>query len=228
MIAAAPPPELRDLGLDVSRETEARLAAYVDLLGRWGRRINLIGRSTLDDIWARHVWDSAQLLPLMRAAGDLDAEGLAVGRGLGPPGLVDLGSGAGFPGLVLGILGVHPLHLVEANGKKAAFLREALRVTGTDGTVHESRIEALPALPVAIVTARALASLENLLRLADIWIAGGAVCWFPKGARVEQELTAIPKDGRLGLTRHPSRSAAQGEILRLWATAKQAGETGNG
>lgn len=156
----------------VSRETEERLAAYVDLLRRWQRIKNLVGPSTLDRVWTRHVADSAQLV------------------GLAPDARrwVDLGSGAGFPGLVVAVLLVGRagarVDLIESNARKCAFLREAVRVTGAPAHVHPGRIEAvLPCVPqpVEIVTSRALAPLPNLLALSKPLLDDGATGLFLTG-----------------------------------------------
>ena len=148
----------------VSRETEARLAAYVDLLCRWQTIKNLVGSSTLDAIWTRHIADSAQLVTLA------------------PDALrwVDLGSGAGFPGLVVAILlcgrpGAR-VDLIESNERKCAFLREAVRLTAAPARVHMGRIaDVLPRIerPVEIVTARALAALPELLAMSEALLSGG-------------------------------------------------------
>ena len=127
-------PEAFAAACDVSRETLARLELYAELLGRWNRAINLVGKRTLDDLWRRHFLDSAQLLPLLPP---LD------GR---PRVLADLGSGAGFPGRVLAILGAVLVHLVESDLKKATFLREVARATGAPASVHAARIESLDGL----------------------------------------------------------------------------------
>src|SRR5215469_10920571 len=110
--------------LNVSRETLARLETYVQLLMAWNRRINLVGPRTLRDVWRRHILDSGQLLALMPPKARV---------------LVDLGSGAGLPGLILAILGVPEVHLLESDGRKCAFLREAARVTEATVTVHAQR-----------------------------------------------------------------------------------------
>ena len=113
----------------VSRETLARLEAYAELLTRWSARINLVGRDTLADLWRRHMLDSAQLLPLVPDSAQS---------------LIDLGSGAGFPGLVLAILGVRGVELVEADSRKAAFLREAARISEANVAIRPCRIAAVP------------------------------------------------------------------------------------
>ncbi len=186
----------------VSRETVARLAAYGDLLRRWQDRVNLVSATTLDDLWHRHMFDSAQLLPLLPA---------------GARTLVDLGSGAGFPGLVLSIMGVPEVHLVESNQRKAAFLREAARVSGANVTVHATRIEALRPFPADVVTARALAPLDRLVAYAAPFLAAGGICIFPRGRGVENELTALDEIWKMCLVRVPSRTDPSATILRIGA-----------
>jgi 16S rRNA (guanine527-N7)-methyltransferase len=184
----------------VSRETLARLEAYAGLLRQWSPRINLVAASTLGDIWRRHFLDSAQLVPLL------------------PPGaasLIDLGSGAGFPGLVLAILGVPGVQLVEADARKCAFLREAARLTDTAVQIDPARIESLPAHPVAVVTARGCAPLDRLLSLAQRFIGPGTVCLFAKGEQAGQELAAAQPAWTMDVTCHDSRTDPRGVILRL-------------
>ncbi len=184
----------------VSRETLARLEAYVELLGRWSARINIVGRDSLADPWRRHILNSAQLLPLLPDAAR---------------NLIDLGSGAGFPGLVLAIIGVPAVELVEADMRKCAFLREAARVTGTEVTISRSRIEALAPHPVDVVTARALAPLDRLLGLAAPFLGPGSACLFLKGGRVEEELTLARKGWTMRVSSSQSRSDPRGVVLRL-------------
>jgi 16S rRNA (guanine527-N7)-methyltransferase len=167
----------------VSRETEERLAVYVDLLGRWRKITNLISESTFSEVWLRHIADSAQLLKLAPSARRW----------------VDLGSGAGFPGLVVAIqLADQPgalVHLIESDQRKCAFLREVARATGAPAHVHAARIESISPgslTPVDAVTARALAPLPILLGFAKIWISQGAVGIFPRGRTSEAQLRAYP------------------------------------
>ncbi len=159
----------------VSDEILARLQAVLEVLATWTRRINLVGASTLPDAWSRHVLDSARLWPNHPDTARR---------------LADLGSGAGFPGLVLAILGAPDVHLVEADQRKAAFLREAARVSGTPVTVHAARIESLPSLSADVVTARALAPLPVLLPLVVRHLAPDGVALLPKGRDAARELTA--------------------------------------
>lgn len=182
-----------------------RLCAYVALLERWNARINLVGRATIGDVWRRHIMDSAQLYSLIPARARI---------------LVDLGSGAGLPGLVLAILGVPEVHLLESDQRKAAFLREALRVTGTQAQLHAQRIEAIRAFPADIVTARALAPLAELLDLAQPFIAPSTVCLFLKGRTADDELTRAQEAWKMRAERLPSASDPSGIILRLESLAR--------
>lgn len=182
----------------------ARLEAYVALLLTWSTRINLVGRTTLDDLWRRHFLDSAQLMPLIPA---------------GAGNLVDLGSGAGFPGLVLAILGVPGVELIEADSRKAAFLHEAARLTGASVVIRGCRIEAVAPHAADVLTARACAPLQQLLTLGERFIGPQTACLFLKGARAEEELTEAGKAWTMTATRHPSRADPGGSILLLQQVA---------
>jgi len=193
---------------DVSRETLARLARYLELLGKWTQAINLVAKSTLEDPWRRHFLDSAQLYDLLPPKpADRDRV------------LVDLGSGAGFPGLVLAIMGAGTTHLIESDRRKAAFLREAARATDTDVTVHDRRIEAVPPFATDVVVARACAPLDRLLAYATPFLRpGGAAatrCLFLKGRRVDEELTVANKAWKLSVTCFPSRADSAGTVLSI-------------
>ena len=185
--------------IPVSRETLDRLGAYLDLLVRWQRTINLVAASTLADPWRRHILDSAQLMAFWPE---------------GARRLVDLGSGAGLPGLVLAIMGAPEVHLIERNRHKAAFLREAARAAGCASvTVHACGIGAAPVLKADVVTARALAPLPDLLALAERFVTPATVCLFPKGRQVEAELTDARRGWMMELNQRPSLSDAGGRIL---------------
>ena len=138
--------------LDVSRETLARLRAYVALVEKWQARVNLISPATLPDIWHRHIRDSAQLVPLLPGTA---------------PSIMDIGSGAGFPGLVLAIMTDSPVTLVESDQKKSIFLQTVIRECGVRATVLAQRVEALDPQDVDVITARALAPVDRLLALLD-------------------------------------------------------------
>ncbi|HEX6443387.1 MAG TPA: 16S rRNA (guanine(527)-N(7))-methyltransferase RsmG [Stellaceae bacterium] len=190
----------------VSRETLARLEGYSALLARWNERINLVARDSLRDPWRRHLLDSAQLLPLIPA---------------GARSLVDLGSGAGFPGLVLAILGVPGVGLIEADSRKCAFLREAARIAAAPVAIHNTRIEALPPRPVDVVTARGCASLDRLLVMAQGLVGPHTSCLFLKGERAEEELTAARRGWNMIASLHPSRSDPRGVIVALEQVARR-------
>jgi 16S rRNA (guanine527-N7)-methyltransferase len=184
----------------VSRETLARLETYVELLTSWNRRINLVGPNTIGDIWRRHILDSAQLFSLI------------------PPTarrLVDFGSGAGLPGLILAIMGAPEVHLVESDQRKIAFMREAARVTGTTVMLHAKRAEKLAGFPADVITARALATVVSLLDLASSCIAPHSILLFLKGQLVQDELTQARKAWKMRETLYPSLSDPSGTILRL-------------
>jgi len=191
--------------VDVSRETQARLVAYVALLTKWNAKINLVGPATLPDVWRRHILDSAQIHGQIAGAGTL----------------VDLGSGAGLPGLILAILGGPQVHLIESDARKCAFLHEAARVTGTAVTIHNKRIEAVPAIEADIVTARALAPLAQLLDHAVRFLKPGGKCVFLKGARQADELTEARKTWHMVVTERPSRSDPSGTILEVESPARE-------
>jgi len=190
----------------VSRETLARLEAYVDLLTRWSVRINLVGRDTLADLWRRHILDSAQLHRFIPSTAKT---------------LIDLGSGAGLPGLVLAILGVAGVELVEADSRKAAFLREAARVTDADVTIRPCRIQAVPPHPADVVTARACAPLDRLLDLAAPFLAPDTLCLFLKGQRFNEELTLARKAWTMNVSVEQSLSDRRGVVLRLQQVARE-------
>lgn len=166
--------------LHVSRETSARLERYAELLRKWNPRINLVARSTLPDLWARHFADSAQLLRLAPAPVAHWA---------------DLGAGAGFPGLVIAILAIETgsparVTLVESDARKAAFLRSVIREIGVPAEVLTARIEEVPPLAADVISARALADLDTLLGYAVRHLASGGTALLPKGKTWQQELVA--------------------------------------
>jgi len=188
----------------VSRETKKRLELFVDLLLVWQKKTNLVAPSTLNELWTRHIADSLQLVPLAPEARTW----------------VDFGSGGGFPGIPIacmlaGQVGAK-VHLIESNGKKAAFLREAARATGAPAVVHQERAENFGescAEPVHAVTARALAPLKILCDQAFPLIGRGAIGLFLKGQDVEGELTDAAKYWRLDASRVPSKTSPESSIV---------------
>ena len=177
-----------------------RLEAYVELLTAWNRRINLIGPRTVGDIWRRHILDSAQLFPLIPPRARV---------------LLDIGSGAGLPGLVLAVLGVPTVHLVEADQRKCVFLREAARITGAAVEIHAKRLEKCRPFSADVITARAFAPLPDLLDQAFEFVDIHTILLLPKGKSVGEELTAARKAWKMRATLHPSVSDPSGTVLRL-------------
>ncbi len=192
-------PEAFQAATGVSDQAVARLAQYLDLLRKWQARINLVGASTLDDPWRRHMLDAAQLLSQMPV-------------GAGP--VVDMGAGAGIPGLILAACGVEDVHLIESNARKGVFLREAARLMAVDVTVHAARVESvsLPR-PAAVVTARALAPLTDLLGLATRFAGPGTRCLFLKGQDVVIELTEARKYWNMSVQLVDSLSDPSGRLV---------------
>jgi 16S rRNA (guanine527-N7)-methyltransferase len=186
--------------LHVSRETLERLTVYLELLRRWQPAINLVGPATLADPWRRHFLDGGQL------AARVPAKAAS---------LVDLGSGAGFPGMVLAILGVGGVALIESDRRKAQFLREVARETGASVRVHAERIERLPGWPVDVITTRALAPLPRLLTLAERFLTADSVGLFLKGRSGAHELTEARLSWHMEAQVFPSLSEATGMVLQL-------------
>ena len=191
--------------LNVSRESFAQIETYVELLLNWQSKINLIGPSTIEDVWRRHVLDSLQILPLMKSKTEA---------------IADLGSGAGVPGLILALGGNLRAELYESNGKKVAFLREAIRQTKANAAVHQIRLETLedhlPARIPQYVTARALAPLEKLLVWTEPLLKRGAIGLFHKGQDVDSEVNEATKVWKMGaIIRHASMTDSDGTILEV-------------
>lgn len=195
--------EVSVAGLDVSRETLAALQQYEELVRRWTPAINLVSKATLLDLWDRHIVDSAQIFALL----PLSATSWA-----------DLGSGGGFPGVVIAILAkqLKPdlrVTLVESDLRKATFLRQAAQTLALPVTVRSSRIEVLDPLNAEVISARALAPLADLLAYADRHLAAGGVAVFPKGARYAEELAEAQKTWAFDVDAQQSLSDADAAIL---------------
>jgi len=190
----------------VSRETFARLDIYVDLLLRWQQMMNLVSPATLNDVWNRHIADSLQIYRLAPEVYHW----------------VDLGSGAGFPGLVTAICsaehGLGKVALVESDKRKCAFLREVVRSTGARAEVFNGRIEEI--LPqytgqIGAFSARALAPLDRLLTLVDQYLEKGVVAYFLKGKDYQDELTRVSDLSNYEWQVWPSEVHSEGVILKF-------------
>ena len=185
----------------VSRETLARLKAYADMLLDWNERHNLVARSTLPDLWQRHFWDSAQLAPLIPDTAKT---------------LADLGSGAGFPGLVLAAMRPElAVTLHEATTKKCAFLQAAADRMGLRVSIANARMEDLSPRPFDVVTARACAPLPQLLEYAHRFMSPNSVCLFLKGQNVGSELTEAAKYWNIKVSQVPSQTDPSGAIVTV-------------
>ncbi len=185
---------------NVSRETQEKLTIYVALLVKWQASINLVSSKTLPQIWHRHILDSAQLVRYLPAA---------------PSTIMDMGSGAGLPGVILAILTDHQIHLVESDSRKVSFMRTALRETDTQAVIHEQRMESLPAIQPDVLTARALAPLAQLLELSRRQHHHQLQFLFLKGREVKQELTALSSYPKLEAETFPSLTDSDASIIRL-------------
>lgn len=190
---------------NVSRETEARLAVFSDLLEVWTKKINLIAPSTVPEIRRRHIEDSLQIYPLA------------------PPGWrrwADFGAGGGLPGIVVAILAAEKVDhreviLVESDARKCAFLRAALRETGVNGEVVQGRVEELPSLGADVVSARALAPLVKLAGFARHHLKPPGVGLFPKGRKADAEVNEALERWTFACEKHPSQTDSEGVILRI-------------
>jgi 16S rRNA (guanine527-N7)-methyltransferase len=194
---------------DVSRETLARLDRVIATLDDWRMRSNLIGPKEWPQIWTRHVGDSVQLLDRIPDTAKV----------------VDLGSGAGFPGLV--IAAARPaghVTLMESVGKKCAFLRAAIEAADLPATVYQGRIESAPPIEADYVTARAFAPMPQLLDYAAPWLCNGATGVFPKGERWKEELTAAQQRWNFAYQAIPSRSGGSGVILIVREATRRHGQ----
>ncbi|BCK76466.1 glucose inhibited division protein B [Acetobacter aceti NRIC 0242] len=182
----------------VSRETLERLICFADLLVRWTAKINLISPGDVPHLWERHILDSLQLVPLIERGARV----------------TDLGSGGGFPGLIIAIAADAEVTLVESDRRKAAFLREASRATGCRTTVVNQRIEAANVPPAPVVTARALANLSQLLTWTEKLVTDEGYALFLKGQQAADELTNAERDWHMTVTHIPSRTPG-GTILKI-------------
>lgn len=189
---------------DVSRETLDRLTRYHDLLLKWNRRINLVSRSTETEIWERHIWDSAQVYDLAPASGHW----------------MDIGSGGGFPGLVIAIIAMERnpercVTLVESDQRKSAFLRTVIRELPLNAVVKVSRVEALLPAQTDVLSARALADLDSLLHFAERHLIKGGRALFMKGENWENEVEIARKRWSFTLDAHKSKTSPKAAILEI-------------
>jgi len=195
--------------LNVSRETFERLERYVDLLAQWSPKINLVSKASLAEVWVRHIEDSIQVYRCAPAARTW----------------VDLGSGGGFPGLVVAILVAQDapdctVHLVESDQRKCAFLRTVLRDLGVPAKVHARRIEDVPPLSADVLSARALAPLSRLLQYAALHLAPSGTAVFPKGETWRAELLAAQEEWKFDVERRTSITDDRAVILKITGVSR--------
>ncbi len=184
----------------VSRETEARLAHYEALLLERNQTLSLIAPSTAEIVWTRHFLDSAQLAALIPDPARP---------------VVDIGTGAGFPGIVLAILGLPDVHLIEHNMQKVAFLRAVASALSLPVTIHPMKSAAVRPFVAGVVTARALKPLDQLIGLGARFLGPGSVCLFPKGRRAEEEMAAARRKWHMRAERFSSVTDPESTIFRL-------------
>lgn len=192
--------------INVSHETFEKLSLYHDLLLKWQPKINLVGPDTISDSWNRHFLDSLQLLKYIPDPSKK---------------IIDMGSGAGFPGMALAICGATNVHLVESDGKKISFLKEVARITETKLSIHHSRIEDKPTGEGDIIVSRALTHINRLLQLSSFFVSHETNCLFHKGRNWSIEIDEAKKHWVFDHTSYPSVTDAQGVVLHLSSIAKR-------
>lgn len=184
----------------VSRETIEKLEIYISLLQQWNKKINLVSQQGMDQVWKRHVYDSFQLIRYL----DSSVKSIA-----------DLGSGGGFPGLILALSTDIPVILIESDKRKTIFLREVLRQTKTQATVLCQRIENVNAISVDVVTARALTSLTQLLEFSKNILNKNGYCLFLKGRSIDLEIEEAQKNWKINYKTFSSQTNADGVIVKI-------------
>jgi 16S rRNA (guanine527-N7)-methyltransferase len=206
--------DLLNKHLSVSRETFDRLKAYHDLLLKWQTRVNLISADTISEMWKRHFLDSLQLLKHIE---NTDKK------------IIDLGSGAGFPGMAIAIAGASNVHLIESDGKKIQFLKEVARITKTDVAIHHARIEDKATPAGDIIISRACSPLDKLLSHSLHYVSHETICLFHKGKNYSKELEEAKAHWNFqyivlpSVTDTPDAVNQQGVILKLTNVSKQTG-----
>ena len=186
--------------IPVSRGTFELLSIYYELLLKWQKKINLIGPDTIPDIWNRHFLDSLQLVKYIDDKKKV---------------IADLGSGAGFPGMVLAICGYENIHLIESDSRKIAFLREVARVTNTKISIHNKRIEDFKIDNIDIFVSRALAPLDKLFHLISKSVSHETICFFHKGKNYSNENQDALLNWRYDIDVNPSIVDSQSVILKI-------------
>lgn len=190
--------------MGVSRETEERFQVYLERLVFWQKSINLVSRETLSDLEGRHLLDSQQVGVWLKEI--LCGENMDI---------ADLGSGAGFPGMVLAMMGIGRVALIEANGKRCAFLRDVRRATNTSVEIIQFRIEDIHNRKFDVVVSRALADLNQLLSYAHSLLRRGGICLFLKGKESEDEVVQAQINWNFSVERKRSVTNEDGVLLLI-------------
>lgn len=188
---------------NVSRETMENIKIYATHLTKWQKNINLVSGSTIESLWERHFYDSYQLKDYFEGAEQRKLR------------ILDIGSGAGFPGLLLSMLDIGEFHMVESNGKKCAFMRQVIRDTNSTAIVHAERVEEMDIFPVDYIISRACAPLDKLLRLAQNFIQEDVICLFLKGQTASEEIEEAQKNWSFHVEKFTSKSEDTGVILKV-------------
>ena len=195
--------------LNASQTVQSKLNTYVALLEEWQGKMNLVSDSTLPVVWTRHILDSAQVERYLTPSDRV---------------ILDLGSGAGFPALVLAILDEsqsRTVHLVESDGKKCSFLQAVADACGLQVVIHNERIEKMTVFKADVITARALAALDKLVGYAKPFIGERTRCLFLKGKKADEELKLCAKKFVFAVEKHPSITSDEGRILCLTGVKKK-------
>ena len=186
--------------MNVSRETKEKLVQYSALLGKWNKSINLIAPSTVPDIWHRHIEDSLQLIPLLPTESS---------------DIIDIGSGAGLPAIIISLASQHNVTMVDSDKKKALFLKEARRILNAEYTVICNRIEKIEQRAYDIITSRACADLDKLLTLSEPFLKEKSYCLFHKGRNYSKEVDDAEKKWSFAMEIIPSKTDNEAAILKL-------------
>lgn len=192
----------------VSRETMENIKIYASLLKKWQKQINLVSDSTLTEMWSRHFYDSFQLKALIEALPHRQDEAKKMR-------FLDIGSGAGFPGLLLSMLDIGEFHMVESNNKKCAFMRQVIRETNATAVVHNERAEKLVPFHVDYIVSRACASLDKLFELGKNFIHEDTICLFLKGQIANEEISQARKNWHFEVNKFTSATEESGMILKV-------------
>jgi 16S rRNA (guanine527-N7)-methyltransferase len=186
--------------MNVSRETKGSLEIYAALLAKWNKSINLVAPSTIPNLWERHIEDSLQLIPFLPESPSL---------------LLDIGSGAGLPGVVLSLCTPHQVTMIDSDTKKCLFLNEVKRHTAASFTVICARIEKTNHVPYDVITSRACASLPTLVRFSKPFLKEKSYCLFHKGKNYIKEVEEARKEWYFDLEIYPSCTDNDAAILKL-------------